>query len=416
MGQYVAGKKTDITFNKLDNTQWLLKNNCTIATQSTGDIQQIIVPQTDYTVYTDFMDSIPNAVLYARQAPTLGIKYKDYRELDLESVPYIDIDQSVPAPWRDVAFLGTWESVNNVEIKYYHYYLYSIDNYNNETLISESDDIYDSSLEWDFKGFETNNFYKVRITIHDKYGKAYSEEDTFYIEYAVYSSVVPLANSLICDEQAIKLEVVSPVYVISTDRETEKTVTSNDVYLSSNSKYYYVDTTSGRVLNYTQVADANNTPIQIPEVFSFFTRFRFPYVTSDNKVGFFNNITGTELKTLMEIAHASYTQFYLSEVDTVLYNELYSTLYTRQDNQALLDAIPLYPDGISIVLYSDENTPIKDASGNVVYYTLSSYTMSSTKIVVEEKIDTLIASFDHYVYYDKVTKDEIGSSASLNNG
>ena len=416
LGQYVAGKKTDITFNKLDNTQWLLKGNCKIATQSTGDIQQIIVPQTDYTVYTDFMDSIPNAVLYARQAPTLGIKYKDYRELDLENIPYINIDQSVPAPWRDVAFLGTWNSINNVEIKYYHYYLYSIDNYNNETLIAESDDIYDSSLEWNFKGFETNNFYKVRITIHDKYGKAYSKEDTFYIEYAVYSSVVPLANSLICEEQAIKLEVVSPVYVISTDKESEKTITSNDVYLSSNSKYYYADTTSGRVLNYTQVADANNTPIQIPEVFSFFTRFRFPYVTSDSKVGFFNNITGTDLKTLMEIAHASYTQFYLNQVDTVLYNELYSTLYTRQDNQALADAIPLYPDGISIVLYSDETTPIKDDAGKIVYYTLSSYTMSSTKIVVEEKIDTPVTSFDHYVYYDKVTKDEIGSSASLNNG
>ena len=416
LGQYVAGKKTDITFNKLDNTQWLLKKRCKIASQSTGDIQQIIVPQTDYTVYTDFMDSIPNAVLYARQAPTLGIKYKDYRELDLENIPYISIDQSVPAPWRDVAFLGTWDSVNNVEIKYYHYYLYSIDNYNNETLIAESDDIYDSSLEWNFKGFETNNFYKVRITIHDKYGKAYSEEDTFYIEYAVYSSVVPLANSLICDEQAIKLEVVSPVYVISTDKGTEKTITSNDVYLSSNSKYYYADTTSGRVLNYTQVADANNTPIQIPEVFSFFTRFRFPYITSNNKVGFFNNIAGTDLKTLMEVAHASYTQFYLSQVDTVLYNELYSTLYTRQDNQALSDAIPLYPDGISIVLYSDETTPIKDNAGKIVYYTLSSYTMSSTKIVVEEKIDTPVTSFDHYVYYDKVTKDEIGSSASLNNG
>ena len=42
--------------------------------------------------------------------------------------------------------------------------------------------------------------------------------------------------------------------------------------------------------------------------------------------------------------------------------------------------------------------------------------MSSTKIVVEEKIDTPVTSFDHYVYYDKVTKDEIGSSVSLNNG
>ena len=118
----------------------------------------------------------------------------------------------------------------------------------------------------------------------------------------------------------------------------------------------------------------------------------------------------------MEVAHASYTQFYWSQVDTVLYHQLYSTLYTRQDNQALADAIPLYPDGISIVLYSDEATPIKDSAGKIVYYTLSSYTMSSTKIVVEEKIDTPVTSFDHYVYYDKVTKDEIGSSASLNNG
>lgn len=414
VGQYVAGKKTDITFNKLDNTQWVLKNRCTIADKSTGNIKKIIIPQTDYSVYTDFMDSIPNAVLYAREAPTLGLSYKDYRELDDETVPYIEIDPATPAPWRDVAFLGSWESANNVEIKYYHYYLYSVDNYNNEDLITESDDIYDSSLEWNFKGFETNNFYKVKITIHDKYGKAYSKESTFYIEYAVYSSVTPLANSLICDEQAIKLEVVSPVYVISTDKGTEKTITVNDVGLSSNSKYYYADTTSGRVLNYTQVADANNTPIQIPEVFSFFTRFRFPYITSSDKVGFFNNISGTDLKTLMEIAHASYTQFYLDEYDSVLYNELYSTLYTRQDYQALADDIPRYPDGISIVLYSDETTPITDSSGNVIYYTLSSYTMSSTKIVLEEKIGSTVTQFDHYVYYDKVTKDELGTSTSLN--
>ena len=31
-------------------------------------------------------------------------------------------------------------------------------------------------------------------------------------------------------------------------------------------------------------------------------------------------------------------------------------------------------------------------------------------------LDTPVTSFDHYVYYDKVTKDEIGSSVSLNNG
>mgnify|MGYP007025968569 FL=1 len=34
----------------------------------------------------------------------------------------------------------------------------------------------------------------------------------------------------------------------------------------------------------------------------------------------------------MEIAHSNYTELYLQEVDEVLYDELYSTLYTRQAN------------------------------------------------------------------------------------
>lgn len=70
------------------------------------------------------MDSIPNGLFYARTTPTIKIKYKDFRELEDENVNFVDIDSSVPAPWRDIAFIGEWSSEDNVEAKYYHYYLY----------------------------------------------------------------------------------------------------------------------------------------------------------------------------------------------------------------------------------------------------------------------------------------------------
>ena len=415
LGQYVAGKKSDITFNKLDNTQWVLKNNCTIDLRSSGNVEDIIVPQSNYQVYTDFMDSLPNAIIYARSTPTIIVKYKDYREADDDNVEYNNIDSAVPAPWRDISFVGQWESPDNVESKYYHYYLYLVDNYNNEILISESGDIYDFLFKWEFKGVDSNNFYKVRLMICDKYGKEFQSDFIFYVEYKTYISTIPLSTSIICEEQAVKLESVGSVYVTSVDKGDEKTVTSDDVKLSNDSEYYYLDTTNNKILNYKQITDIKNTPIQFPQVFSFFTKFRFPYVneSSLDKVGFFNQITGNEMKTLMEIAHSNYTEFYLQEVDEVLYDELYSTLYTRQANQYLVEAINTHPNGILLVLYTDSTTPLKDSSGNIIYFTLKEYNTSSSKIIIAEKFNTSVMNFDHYVYYDKNGKQEIGSSVSL---
>ena len=167
------------------------------------------------------MDSMPNGIFYARSTPTIKIKYKDYRELEEESIEFIDIDSSIPAPWRDIAFMGEWNSENSVEAKYYHYYLYQVDNYNNEILIAESSDIYDYSFSWDFKGLDTNKFYKVKLSICDKYGNHFSNEKIFYVEYRTYTSITPLNTALICEEQGIRLESTGSVYVASTDKGEE---------------------------------------------------------------------------------------------------------------------------------------------------------------------------------------------------
>ena len=108
----------------------------------------------------------------------------------------------------------------------------------------------------------------------DKYGKEFQSDFIFYVEYKTYISTIPLSTSIICEEQAVKLESVGSVYVTSVDKGEEKTVTSDDVKLSNDSEYYYLDTTNNKILNYKQITDIKNTPIQFPQVFSFFTKFR----------------------------------------------------------------------------------------------------------------------------------------------
>lgn len=75
--------KVDITFDQLDNTQWLLttdsegKNESGQVPSVVGNKTPPIIPQTDYKVYTDFMDSMPFNIFYARNTPDLKIQYRD---------------------------------------------------------------------------------------------------------------------------------------------------------------------------------------------------------------------------------------------------------------------------------------------------------------------------------------------------
>jgi hypothetical protein len=70
--------EVDITFDKLDNTQWLLTTDSGEKNES-GQIPSVVsgtppvIPQTNYKVYTDFMDSMPYNLFYARNTPVLTI-------------------------------------------------------------------------------------------------------------------------------------------------------------------------------------------------------------------------------------------------------------------------------------------------------------------------------------------------------
>ena len=77
--------KKDITIDKLDNTQWLLKY---LYNENSGEVP--IIPKSTYTVYTDFMDSAPYCVFYARQEPKPSIMYKNTNFPNNKFVPIED--------------------------------------------------------------------------------------------------------------------------------------------------------------------------------------------------------------------------------------------------------------------------------------------------------------------------------------
>lgn len=64
-------------------------------------------------------------------------------------------------------------------------------------------------------------------------------------------------------------------------------------------------------------------------------------------------------------------------------------------------------------LYVNENTPLADENGETIYFELKEYNVPSAKIVLKSKLNTDVMDFNHYVYYDKLNKQEIGSSISL---
>ena len=281
----VPGKETDITFEKLDNTQWLLHYMTSV-----DNVVPPVIPGSTYTVYTDFMDSAPYSVIYARDTPEITIAFKNLNEEE----DYIQIDNTTSRPWRDISFKGTWTQANRVQVKYYQFNLYD----RNGDLIGQSNEIYNSELTWFFRGFQTSDYetvpvqYTIELRIVDELDAEFIVQNSFSIFYQTEMGVIPLAVSQDCDEQALKIEVQTPAYVMSTDKDGKSTVDNGDLDVMED----FLSIPSGEVLNYTTVNNANLDPIIISASFTYLTQFR---ITGN----FLDTIPPGGSQIITEVAH-----------------------------------------------------------------------------------------------------------------
>lgn len=262
--QNIDGKGKDITFNKLDNTQWIV----TIPS-STSSFP--VIPKTKYKIYSDFMDSMPENIFYAKKSPIIQMQYKNY---NITEEKYIDISE-IPTEYksfRDIGFRTLWISEQNVLVKNYQYLLYDV----NMNLISESDIIYDNELEWHFRGLDTSrnenipNQYFIKIIIEDEFGKIYEKQNTFYIFYNINETITPLVVNLNCNQTSFDIEFTTPIYVETSDALGKKTVEVGNVDFRNG----YLNIPLNNVANYSKVIAEEELYVDIPEEFSYITCFQ----------------------------------------------------------------------------------------------------------------------------------------------
>ena len=305
----VPGKETDVTIEKLDNTQWLLRY-----VTSVNNVTPPIIPGSTYTVYTDFMDSAPYSVIYARQTPNITITFKNLNEDD----PYEQVSNNASKPWRDISFKGTWSQANRVQVKYYQFNLYD----SNGTLIGQSQETYDSELTWFFRGFQTSDYesvpvqYTIELRIVDEYDAEFLVSNSFSIFYETEAGIMALHASLDCEEQALKIEVQTPAYVVSTNKDGKPTVDNDDLDAMED----FLSIPNGKVLNYTTVDNAQKDPIIISASFTYLTQFR---ITGN----FLDIIPAGGSQTITEVAHKisdgvfDYFTLKLYDFNSFYYNE-----------------------------------------------------------------------------------------------
>ena len=388
----VPRKTTDTTFNPLDNSQWLL----TSGTSPTSIIPSVS-PKSYYKVYSDFMDTFPFSVFYARTTPTRVLQFKNANEMVGVDNPFITVNNDTAINWRDVTFNTTWNQIEGVEVKYYHYYLYDA----NGDLVTESEDIYNSIMEWTFRGLTSGTetqpeHYSIKIKIVDQYDKEFTNEASFLVYYEVEQGIIPLDVSLNCDEHGMLVVPQAPVYVLTKDDGNMPTVDSSDL----NSIEDYLQIPAGEVLNYVCMDDAEQTPIVITPDFSYFTKFQ---LTAD----FLKNIKKNNEETILKIAHATDISTGVAK-DFVEYSLKiggFETFY--QDDNGVFH---LNPNVGQIKLYKENNiTPIACFDGKSSYDLFENDVDKKLKKPTKVKYALQDASYGAYKSYEYLPRPYAGN-------
>ena len=387
--QNINSSGKDITFNKLDNTQWIVT-----VPSSTSSFP--VIPKTKYKIYSDFMDSMPENIFYAKKSPTIQIQYKNY---NIDEEEYVNISETPTEykSFRDISFKTLWTSAQNVLIKNYQYLLYDV----NMNLISESDIIYDNELEWHFRGLDTSrnenipNQYFIKIIIEDEFGKIFEKQNTFYIFYNINETITPLVVNLNCDQTSFDIEFTTPIYVETSDALGKKTVEVENVDFRNG----YLNIPLDNVANYSKVVAEEELYVDIPEEFSYITCFQ---LSKDLIYSIPSSNDNTIL--LLQIGHKNnlntidYYSLKLGSFEKLYFHEQDSTI-TVQEN----------PNQFKLQLFKNEETEPLQCFDGKNYYDLSEQ-VEGKDLIKSSKINFALQDNSENIYEKVSTLPSIGES------
>lgn len=173
-----------------------------------------------YQVYSDFIETIPDYIVYARENPTVSIN---------------NVPTSLTLKYH--TFQGVYTQSDNVPIVYHQFDLYIRNDNGTNTLVNSSGKVYSANLSYTYDGFRTGNTYLIKLTVENDMGVIVDTDlYTFNVSYDIVEYLQQPLATFNNKNNAVQVSWVTPVENEATSFRSDAArgiVQSNDNTLTS---------------------------------------------------------------------------------------------------------------------------------------------------------------------------------------
>lgn len=150
---------------------------------------------TPYRVYSDFIETIPDYIVYARKTPIVSIN---------------NVPTSLTLKYH--TFQGTYTQAEGVPIAYHQFDLYVKNNDGVTTLLATSGKVYSADLIYTYDGFRSGNTYCIRMIVENDMG-VISETDlySFDVSYDVIEYLQQPRAFFDSNQNAVDVSWAAPI-------------------------------------------------------------------------------------------------------------------------------------------------------------------------------------------------------------
>ena len=150
---------------------------------------------TQYKIYSDFIETVPDYIVYARRTPAVAIS---------------NVPSSLTLKYH--TFQGTYTQSDNVPIVYHQFDLYTRNDDGTISLVTSSDKVYSANLSYTYDSFRTGNKYLIQMTVENDMGVITTTDMyEFNVSYDIVEYLQQPLASFDDKNNAVKVSWVTPV-------------------------------------------------------------------------------------------------------------------------------------------------------------------------------------------------------------
>lgn len=148
-----------------------------------------------YQIYSDFIQTIPEYILYVRATPEVSIT-----------------NYSSTLDKKYKTFTGTYSQSDGVPLVYHQWDLYLVNENGSTTLLKTSGQVYNADIQFYYDGFKNTQTYQISLIAETQFGiVATSGMQTFTVSYEAIEYLQQPTATVLYDKNAIRVDWVAPV-------------------------------------------------------------------------------------------------------------------------------------------------------------------------------------------------------------